>query len=72
MKAGYEAQVKSVVMLKNKSNTLPIKERKTVYIPKRYSPAVFNWWAVYTAPSLDYPVDLEFVKKYYNVTDDPS
>lgn len=72
MKAGYEAQVKSVVMLKNKSNALPIKERKTVYIPKRYSPAAFNWWAVYTAPSLSYPIDLEFVKKYYNVTDDPA
>lgn len=72
MKAGYDAQVKSIVMLKNKAQILPIKERKTVYIPKRYSPATFNWWGVYTAPSLDYPVDLEFVKKHYNVTDDPT
>lgn len=71
MKAGYDAQVKSIVMLKNKAQVLPIKERKTVYIPKRYSPATFNWWGVYTAPSLDYPVDLEFVKKHYNVSDDP-
>lgn len=72
MKAGYDAQVKSIVMLKNKAQVLPIKERKTVYIPKRYSPATFNWWGVYTAPSLDYPVDLDFVKKHYNVTDDPT
>lgn len=72
MKAGYDAQVKSIVMLKNKAQVLPIKERKTVYIPKRYSPATFNWWGVYTAPSLDYPVDLEFVKKHYNVSDDPA
>lgn len=71
MKAGYDAQVKSIVMLKNKSQILPIKERKTVYIPKRYSPATFNWWGIYTAPSLDYPVDIEMVKKHYNVTDDP-
>ncbi|ANF52544.1 beta-glucosidase [Chryseobacterium glaciei] len=72
MKAGYDAQVKSIVMLKNKAQILPVKERKTVYIPKRYSPATFNWWGVYTAPSLDYPVDLEFVKKHYNVTNDPT
>ena len=72
MKAGYEAQVKSIVMLKNKANILPVKERRTVYIPKRYSPATFNWWGVYTAPSMGYPVDLEFVKKHYNVTDDPT
>ncbi|MCD9615862.1 glycoside hydrolase family 3 protein [Chryseobacterium gleum] len=72
MKAGYEAQVKSIVMLKNKSGILPIKERKTVYIPKRYSPATFNWWGIYTAPSLDYPVDIEKIKKHYNVTEDPA
>lgn len=72
MKAGYEAQVKSIVMLKNKANILPIKERKTVYIPKRYSPATFNWWGIYTAPSLDYPIDIEKVKTHYNITDDPS
>ncbi|MDH6253797.1 beta-glucosidase [Chryseobacterium sp. H1D6B] len=71
MKAGYDAQVKSIVMLKNKAQILPIKERKTVYIPKRYSPATFNWWGIYTAPSLNYPVDMEMVKKHYNVTDDP-
>ncbi|PQA93149.1 beta-glucosidase [Chryseobacterium shigense] len=72
MKAGYDAQVKSIVMLKNKAQVLPVKERKTVYIPKRYTPATFNWWGVYTAPTLNYPVDLEFVKKHYNVTDDPA
>jgi beta-glucosidase len=72
MKAGYEAQVKSIVMLKNKANILPIKERKTAYIPKRYSPATFNWWGIYTAPSLEYPVDIEKVKKHFNVTDDPA
>lgn len=72
MKAGYEAQVKSIVMLKNKANVLPIKERKTVYIPKRYSPASFNWWGIYTEPTLQSPVDLEVVKRYYNVTENPT
>lgn len=72
MKAGYEAQVKSIVMLKNKANVLPVRERKTVYIPKRYAPATFNWWGIYTAPSLEYSVDIEKIKKHYNVTEDPS
>ncbi len=71
MKAGYDAQVKSIVMLKNKNNFLPVKERKTVYIPKRYSPATFNWWGIYTEPSLGFPVDIEKVKKYYDVTENP-
>lgn len=72
MKAGYDAQVKSIVMLKNKANVLPIKERKTVYIPKRYSPATFNWWGIFTEPSLKSPIDLDKVNKYYNVTEDPT
>lgn len=72
MKAGYEAQIKSIIMLKNKGLVLPVKERKTVYIPKRYSPATFNWWGIYTAPSLDYPIDLDMVKKHYNTTEDPA
>lgn len=72
MKAGYEAQVKSIVMLKNKKNVLPIKEKLTVYIPKRFAPATFDWWGGYKAPSLDYPVDIEQVKKYYRVTDNPA
>ncbi|WP_313580052.1 glycoside hydrolase family 3 N-terminal domain-containing protein [Chishuiella sp.] len=72
MKAGYEAQVKSIVMLKNKGNILPIKERKTVYIPKRYSPATFNWWGVYNAPTLEYPIDIEKIKENFNVTEDPT
>ncbi|AJW62307.1 Periplasmic beta-glucosidase precursor [Elizabethkingia miricola] len=72
MKAGYEAQVKSIVMLKNKKQILPIKERKKVYIPKRYFPASFNWWGIYKEPALEYPVDIEIIKKDFDITDDPS
>ena len=71
MQAGYEAQVKSVVLLKNKENVLPIKEKKTVYIPKNYYPAVKSWWGIWSEPSLDYPIDLKLVEKYYHVTDNP-
>lgn len=34
MQAGYDAQLKSLVMLKNKNNILPIKGRKKCILPK--------------------------------------
>lgn len=71
MKAGYEAQLKSVILLKNKKNLLPAPKSKTVYVPKIYSPSVKDWWGNMSVPRFDYPVDIEMVKKYYNVTDDP-
>ncbi|MDY0907419.1 glycoside hydrolase family 3 protein [Pedobacter sp. CFBP9032] len=71
MKAGYDAQLKSIVLLKNKGNVLPQKERQTVYIPKIYTAPTKDWWGIYTAAKLDYPVNMDLVKKYYNVTDVP-
>lgn len=72
MKAGYEAQLKSVVLLKNKAFVLPLKEKKTVFIPKIYTASTKDWWGVASQPKLEYPVNLELVKKYYNVTEDPT
>ncbi|WBL24968.1 glycoside hydrolase family 3 protein [Zunongwangia sp. HGR-M22] len=71
MKAGYKAQVKSVVMLKNKNQVLPIKEKQTVYIPKIYTPVATDWWGNATEAHFDYPVDIDLIKKYYKVTEDP-
>lgn len=71
MKIGYDAQIKSVVMLKNKNNTLPITERKTVFIPQMLTPAIKNWWGNWAHTTFGYPVNMEIVKKYYNVTDKP-
>ncbi|MEP6930498.1 MAG: glycoside hydrolase family 3 N-terminal domain-containing protein [Flavobacterium sp.] len=72
MKAGYEAQLKSVVLLKNKASVLPLKEKKTVFIPKIYTASTKDWWGIASQPKLEYPVNLELVKKYYNFTEDPS
>jgi len=72
MKAGYDAQLKSVVLLKNKASVLPLREKKTVFIPKIYTASSKDWWGVASQPKLEYPVNLELVKKYYNVTEDPS
>ena len=72
MKAGYDAQLKSIIMLKNKGQVLPIDKKKTVYIPKVYNEPQRNWWGVYTEGNIAYPVNIENVKKYFNVTDDPN
>lgn len=71
MQVGYEAQLKSIVMLKNKGGVLPIDHKKTVYIPKIYTPSIKDWYGHWTQASYDYPVNMERIKKYYNVTEHP-
>ena len=71
MKEGYEAQLKSIVLLKNQEKALPVTTRKTVFVPKRYVPASRNFLGMETPASEDYPVSMEIVKKYFNVTDNP-
>jgi beta-glucosidase len=71
MAAGYQAQLKSIVMLKNKGNVLPLAKNKTVYIPKQFTPAGKNFLGIPYPEKLDYPVSLAVVKKYFNVTDNP-
>ena len=72
MKAGYDAQLKSIVLIKNQNNTLPIAKGKTVYVPKRTTPAGLNFFGQLVPEKTEYPVNLELIKRYYTVTDDPS
>ena len=72
MTAGYNAQLKSIVMLKNKDHILPLQKGKTVFIPKRLTPASRDFFGNITPEKLGYPVNLDIVKKYFNFTDDPS
>lgn len=72
MKAGYDAQLASVVMVKNNAKALPLTKGKTVYVPKQYTPAGRNFLGMETPEKLDYPVSLNIVKKYFNVTDNPA
>jgi beta-glucosidase len=71
MKAGYVAQLKSIIMLKNKDKVLPVKKNKMVYIPKRKTPAGRDFFGNLTPESIGYPVDTSIVKKYFNITDNP-
>ena len=72
MKAGYDAQLKSIVLIKNQKNTLPIAKGKTVYVPKRTTPPGVDFFGFPTPEKTLYPVNLDIIKKYYTVTDDPA
>jgi beta-glucosidase len=72
MAAGYEAQLKSIVMLKNKRNVLPLEKNKTVYIPKQYRPASQTRFGMTTPERLEYPVSMDIVKQFFKVTDNPT
>lgn len=71
MEAGYQAQLKSIVMLKNRMGVLPIAKGKKVYIPKRTVPAGVNFFGQPTPEHQEDPVDRSMVEKFYNTTLDP-
>ena len=72
MKAGYEAQLKSIILLKNKGNVLPLKAGITVYIPKKYTPSMKGFFGPPSKESWDEAVKAELLSKYFKFTDDPS
>lgn len=72
MKAGFEAQLKSVVMLKNEAKVLPLQKGKTVYLPKKYFPSVKGFFGPPSKERYEEAVSAELIKKYFNVTDDPA
>lgn len=71
MQEGYEAQLKSIVMLKNRNSILPLNKEKVVYIPKKYTPAGKDWFGNPTPEKFEYPVNIDVARKYFKVTDNP-
>jgi len=72
MMAGYNAQLKSIVMLKNHDNILPLQKGKTVYLPKKYTPSVKGFFGPPSKEKWEDAVNADLIKKYFNVTDDPA
>ena len=69
--AGYEAQLKSVIMVKNHAGALPVKDRLKVYEPLRHVPAGLTHWQRPTDEYDEYPVSKELLSQYYDVVDSP-
>ena len=71
MKAGYEAQLRSIVMLKNRDNCLPLSSKLRVYLPKLHFPAMIGFWKEKYEERYDYPIRPELVEQYFTGVDDP-
>jgi beta-glucosidase len=71
MKDGYDAQLRSIVMLKNNNNTLPLKKQLKVYIPKRYTPAGRDWFGLETPERWTDPVNIAIVSRYFEIVEQP-
>jgi beta-glucosidase len=60
-------------MVKNHGNaTLPISKRLKGSVTKRHFPAIPGIWGGMSEEKTDYPISLDLVKKYYDVTDKPA
>jgi beta-glucosidase len=72
MQAGYEAQLKSVVLVKNHGKALPQKKAK-VFVPQRYFPQTPGMFGLSMGEPghWDYPVDQALVEKYFEWSDNP-
>ena len=72
LQEGYEAQLKSIIMLKNHENkVLPVKDKKKVYVPKRHFPAIPGLWGGISEEKTVEPIDLSLVGKYFEVVSQP-
>lgn len=71
MAEGYDAQAKSVVMLKNHGGTLPLTGRKKVYIPNRHVPEYRNFWGGTVAEQDITPVSRQLAEGYFDLVDTP-
>jgi beta-glucosidase len=72
MKAGYEAQLKSIVMLKNSNHLLPLQKGKIVYIPKTFIPERKDFFGKITPAKEVDAVNPEILNKYFDYTDNPA
>ena len=68
---GYEAQQRSIVMLKNKNNILPLSSKKKVYIPLRRTLEDLNWFGFPVPEKNEIPIDKTLVSEYFEVVDTP-
>ena len=72
MKAGYEAQLKSIVLLKNTKQIMPVQKEATVYVPKQFVPERKDFFGNITPSKMVDAVNPEILKKYFDVTENPA
>lgn len=71
MEHGYEAQQKSLVLLKNKNELLPLKKQTKIYIPKQKIGESADWFGNVQPACEKEPVRSDIVEKYFQLVDSP-
>ena len=71
MQAGYDAQVRSVILLKNSGAALPAAPGTKVYLPRRHFPATPAVWGGISEEKYDFDIDSALVARDYTVVDSP-
>ncbi len=72
MKEGYEAQLKSIVLLKNKKKLLPLKRETKVYIPDRLINESIDWFGNVEKEKIVKMMLPKQVENYFTVVDSPN
>ena len=72
MEAGYQAQLRSVVMLKNSSGILPVKDKLKVYAPQRFIPGGMNWFGREVPERWVDVFNAEVMDNYFEQVESPS
>lgn len=70
-KLGYESQLKSVTLLKNKNGILPLKEKIKVYIPGRHIRPYMNFFCQMTEDVYQVPAAKRLASSYFTIVDNP-
>lgn len=70
--AGYQAQLKSIVMTKNHGSVLPLDGKKKVYIPNRKVDSGLTCWGTSTPAEDRCPFDSSMVARYFDQVANPA
>jgi beta-glucosidase len=65
VKVGYEAQLASIVMLKNKDEVLPIRNKVKVYVPDRQINEFYNFTRIKNTTQEIQPIKEELLVQYF-------
>lgn len=68
---GYQSQLRSVTMLKNKDHVLPLKEGIKVYIPDRFIRSYLNFMSMPTGDQTVIPPGKKAASEYFEVVHTP-
>lgn len=71
MDAGYRAQQRSVVVLKNQENILPLSKETAVYIPERFVPPSQTFFGDVIPGRWEMPVNPDLAGGYFELAESP-